>query len=62
MTQFADDWDAELAAEVVPVWLTRNYMTGLLIEVDELLRTMDAVLSLTSTASIPSVTVMPRHQ
>jgi len=62
MTQFADGWDAELAAEVMPLWIDRNYMTGLLIDIDELHRALHAVLSLTATASIPSVTVMPRHQ
>lgn len=62
MTQFANDWDQDLAMEVMPTWLSRNYMTGLLIEVDELHRVMQAVLSLTASASIPSVTVMPRHQ
>jgi NAD(P)-dependent dehydrogenase (short-subunit alcohol dehydrogenase family) len=62
MTQFANDWDQDLAAEVMPTWLDRHYMTGLLIDVDELLRVMDTVLSLTATASIPTVTVMPRHQ
>ena len=37
-------------------------MTGLLMEVDELLLVMDRVLALGATASIPSVTIMPRHQ
>jgi NAD(P)-dependent dehydrogenase (short-subunit alcohol dehydrogenase family) len=62
MTQFANDWDQDLAAEVMPTWLDRHYMTGLLIDVEELLRVMDTVLSLTAAASIPTVTVMPRHQ
>lgn len=59
---FATDWDGELASEVMPQWIARNYMTGLLMEVDELLRVMDNVLALGATASIPSVTIMPRHQ
>lgn len=59
---FADEWDGDLAAEVMPQWMARSYMTGLLMEVDELLRVMDKVLSLGATASIPSVTIMPRHQ
>lgn len=61
-TQFANDWDQDLAIEVMPVWLERRYMTGLLVEVDEILRALDGVLSLGATASIPSMTVMPRHQ
>jgi NAD(P)-dependent dehydrogenase (short-subunit alcohol dehydrogenase family) len=62
MTQFANDWDQDLAVEVMPTWIERHYMTGLLIDVDEVLRVMDGVLQLGATASIPSVTVMPRHQ
>jgi NAD(P)-dependent dehydrogenase (short-subunit alcohol dehydrogenase family) len=62
MTQFANDWDQDLAMEVMPTWLSRNYMTGLLIDVDEIYRVFDTVLSLTPNASIPSITVMPRHQ
>jgi NAD(P)-dependent dehydrogenase (short-subunit alcohol dehydrogenase family) len=59
---FATEWDGELASEVMPQWIARNYMSGLLMEVDELLRVMDNVLALGATASIPSVTIMPRHQ
>ena len=59
---FATEWDGDLASEVMPTWIARNYMTGLLMEVDELLRVMDNVLTLGATASIPSVTIMPRHQ
>jgi NAD(P)-dependent dehydrogenase (short-subunit alcohol dehydrogenase family) len=62
MTQFANDWDQDLALEVMPTWIDRHYMTGLLIDVEELLRVMESVLQLGATASIPSVTVMPRHQ
>jgi NAD(P)-dependent dehydrogenase (short-subunit alcohol dehydrogenase family) len=61
-SEFATGWDVDLASEVAPGWITRNYMTGLLMEVDELLLTIDRVLALGATASIPSVTVMPRHQ
>ncbi|MGZ7012845.1 MAG: SDR family oxidoreductase [Acidimicrobiales bacterium] len=60
-SQFSSGWDHDLAAEVAPTWIARNYMSGLLMEVDELLRTMDNVLHLGATASIPTVTVMPRH-
>ncbi|MGH9273304.1 MAG: SDR family oxidoreductase [Acidimicrobiales bacterium] len=59
---FANEWDSDLASEVMPTWIARNYMTGLLMEVDELLLVVDRVLALGATASIPSVTIMPRHQ
>jgi NAD(P)-dependent dehydrogenase (short-subunit alcohol dehydrogenase family) len=61
MTQFANGWDQDLVAEVMPIWLERHYMTGQLVELGELLRIVDNVLCLGVSASIPSVTVMPRH-
>lgn len=60
--EFSSGWDGAIVSEVAPTWIARNYMTGLLMEVDELLRVVDGVLAIGATASIPSVTVMPRHQ
>ena len=62
VSQFANGWDGDLAGELMPIWIERHYMTGLLVELGEILRTVDGVLSLGATASIPEVTVMPRHQ
>ena len=36
MTQFADDWNSDLAIELGPVWMQRGLMNGGFIEVDEL--------------------------
>jgi NAD(P)-dependent dehydrogenase (short-subunit alcohol dehydrogenase family) len=60
MTQFATDWDPDLAAELFPVWSARNYLSGALIDVDHLIEVVDAVLRGGATLSIPSVTVAPR--
>jgi hypothetical protein len=60
MTGFADEWDHELAAELLPVWLERSYMTGALIDVDELVGAVDAVLRSGASLSMPSVIVAPR--
>ncbi len=59
-TQFATGWDAELAAELVPLWMSRNYIAGSLIDVDHLVTVIDAVLRGGETLSIPTVTVAPR--
>ncbi len=59
-TEFADDWEPELAAELVPVWLERGYLSGTLIAVDELVSVIDAVLRGGASLSVPSVTVAPR--
>ena len=60
MTEFTAGWDGELAAEMMSVWVARNYLTGTLLEVDELVRVVETVLRCGASASIPSVAVIPR--
>jgi NAD(P)-dependent dehydrogenase (short-subunit alcohol dehydrogenase family) len=59
-TEFAKDWDGELATELVPAWLERGYLSGTLIAVDELVSVVDTVLRGGASLSMPSVTVAPR--
>ena len=59
-TEFPTGWDPELAAELVPVWMARGYLSGSLIDVDHLVTVIDAVLRAGATLSIPSVTLAPR--
>jgi NAD(P)-dependent dehydrogenase (short-subunit alcohol dehydrogenase family) len=59
-TEFANDWDWDLAAEFHPIWQARNYLSGALMEVEELVRVVDTVLQCGSSANIRSVTVTPR--
>jgi NAD(P)-dependent dehydrogenase (short-subunit alcohol dehydrogenase family) len=59
-TGFADSWDRELAGDLVTTWYSRGYIAGALIDVDELVDTVAAVLKRRPTARIPSVTVVPR--
>ncbi|HSS09567.1 MAG TPA: SDR family oxidoreductase [Acidimicrobiales bacterium] len=60
MTEFANAWDPELAAELGQVWVARNLIAGSLLDVQELVRVVDTVLRCGATASIPSVAVIPR--
>ena len=60
MTQFADNWDLNLAAEFHPKWIDRRFIVGSLMEVDELVRVVDTVLRLGASASVPSITVTAR--
>jgi len=62
MTEFANNWDPALAAEVAPMWLERGLSTlgGMLIDVEEIVNVVHNVLRLGATASIPSVVVTPR--
>jgi NAD(P)-dependent dehydrogenase (short-subunit alcohol dehydrogenase family) len=59
-SEFATGWDMNLAAELMPVWIERKYIAGSLMAVDELVRVIETVLRTGSSASIPSVTVVPR--
>src|SRR4249919_1547886 len=43
-TQFANDWDTDLAAEFGVDWFNRKYLSGSLIDVDHLVSVIDAVL------------------
>jgi NAD(P)-dependent dehydrogenase (short-subunit alcohol dehydrogenase family) len=61
MTEFNAGWDMELAADFYPVWTQRQYLSGSLMEVDELVRVVDMVLRCGASASIPSVAVTPRR-
>jgi NAD(P)-dependent dehydrogenase (short-subunit alcohol dehydrogenase family) len=60
MTEFSAGWDQQLASEVFPIWVTRNYLSGSLLEVDELVRVVDTVLRCGASAALPSVTITPR--
>ena len=59
-TEFANGWDWDIAAEFHPIWQARNYLTGSLMEVDELVRIVDTVLRCGATAHVPLVAVTPR--
>src|SRR5689334_19707285 len=60
MTQFANDWDVELAAEFGQQWVARGLLSGALIDVDHLVEVVDAITRGGSSMSLPSVTVAPR--
>jgi NAD(P)-dependent dehydrogenase (short-subunit alcohol dehydrogenase family) len=61
MTQFANDWDPELAMELGQLWMERALLTGSLLDVEELIDTVDFVLGRSGGTSIPSVAVVPRR-
>jgi NAD(P)-dependent dehydrogenase (short-subunit alcohol dehydrogenase family) len=60
-TGFANDWDWDVAAEFHPIWQERGYLSGSLVEVEELVRMVDTVLRCGASACIPSVAVTPRR-
>jgi NAD(P)-dependent dehydrogenase (short-subunit alcohol dehydrogenase family) len=60
MPEFANEWDQELAAEVMPVWMARNYMSGAFVGVEDLITIVDSLLRHGGAVAIPSVTVAAR--
>lgn len=61
MTQFANNWNADLAMEVGPAWVSRGYIAGNLMPVEELVNTVAHVMQCGGITTIPSVTVTPRR-
>ena len=59
-TGFADDWDPALLGDLMGGWVTRGYMTGNLMDVEQLVNVVDAITRTDSTVCIGSVTVAPR--
>jgi NAD(P)-dependent dehydrogenase (short-subunit alcohol dehydrogenase family) len=60
LTQFANEWDTELAAEFGTEWVTRKYIAGAMIDVEHLVDVVHAVLRGGASLSIPALTVTPR--
>jgi NAD(P)-dependent dehydrogenase (short-subunit alcohol dehydrogenase family) len=60
-TEFPTSWDADLAAEVFPIWVARQFVAGTLIAVDELIDAVHNVLRAGPSSSMPTVVVAPRR-
>lgn len=58
--EFTRSWDMARAAEFLPIWSARGYLSGALLDVEDLVRVVDTVLRCGASASVPSVTVTPR--
>jgi NAD(P)-dependent dehydrogenase (short-subunit alcohol dehydrogenase family) len=59
-TEFTNEWDWDVAAQFYPTWEARNYLSGSLMEVDEVVRVVDIVLRCGASAQMPLVAVTPR--
>ncbi len=60
-SEFPANWDADVAAEVVPQWVAKNLIAGALVDVEELIRAVELVIRCGASASIESLTVAPRR-
>lgn len=59
-TEFAAGWHAGLVSEMAPLWIGRNYMTGDLLDVEDLVTAVDTVLRIGPATAIPTIMVVPR--
>jgi hypothetical protein len=50
----------DIATEVVPTWVSRNYIIGNLMDVDRMVAMIHALLNDGATLSVPSITLAPR--
>lgn len=53
-------WDPQLRREMGAIWMQRQYIAGALMDVAELIRTVDAILRLGASTSVPSIALTPR--
>jgi hypothetical protein len=60
LTGFADAWDGQLLGDLVGTWVQKGYMTGALMDVNELVKVVDTVSRMDASVCIRSVTVAPR--
>jgi NAD(P)-dependent dehydrogenase (short-subunit alcohol dehydrogenase family) len=60
-SQFINEWDVGLLEELYPGWLQKGLLAGRVFDVGELLSTVDTILGLGPSATIPSATIVPRQ-
>jgi NAD(P)-dependent dehydrogenase (short-subunit alcohol dehydrogenase family) len=59
-TGFTEGWDPDLATELGTLWFSRNYMSGALVDVNDLIAVVDSLLRHGGSVSMQSVIVAPR--
>lgn len=60
MTEFPNTWDSERAMHFGTQWVEQNYLAGSLLDVDELVNVVDLLVRQGNSATIPSISVVPR--
>jgi hypothetical protein len=51
----------EVFKDLYPLWESGNLLSGVLMDVEELVRVVDAVVQCGGSATIPTVAVIPRR-
>ena len=61
MTGFANDWDMDQLMKFHAIWTSRELVAGTLIDVEQLVAAVDAVLRGGASMSVASITLAPRR-
>jgi hypothetical protein len=59
-TGFADDWDPAIAGEYVTTWIQRGLMTGAMVDAEDLVDSVAAVLAAGPSVALGSVSILAR--
>jgi NAD(P)-dependent dehydrogenase (short-subunit alcohol dehydrogenase family) len=59
-TQFNAGWDHEVTMQFAPLWFSRNYLSGALIDVEHFVTMVDALVNAGSSMNVPSIVLTPR--
>jgi NAD(P)-dependent dehydrogenase (short-subunit alcohol dehydrogenase family) len=60
-TEFSAGWDMAVAAEVVPIWLARGYMTGAMVDIADVISITATIVEGGPTMANHTVFVAARH-
>jgi NAD(P)-dependent dehydrogenase (short-subunit alcohol dehydrogenase family) len=61
MTEFANNWSMDVLMEFHPQWEKGNLLSGTLMDVEELVNAVHAVVRVGASATIPTIAVVPRR-
>lgn len=61
MTEFKSGWDMTDIGELAGIWVARNYISGTMFDVVELLRAVEMLVGLGASANIPTLVIQPRQ-
>lgn len=61
MTEFNAAWDMTDIGELAEIWVSRNYISGTMFDVTELLRAVELLIGLGATANVPTLVIQPRQ-
>jgi NAD(P)-dependent dehydrogenase (short-subunit alcohol dehydrogenase family) len=59
-TGFANEWEPQLAKEMLGQWVSGNYLSGAFVGVDDLIGIVHSLLHFGASVAMPSLTVVPR--